>query len=123
MYPDHYTVPDGLHIRLIGTVRWGVSRNGHNVTTLWLDPSGNAYYCEDVWTALAVPFWMATAMSDLVQCDINEFTGHVNDILNGITDEPRHTATKQRYEELVFLWGTAVGVNLRIWREGMWPSD
>ena len=117
MYPDHYTVPEGLHIRLVGTVRWGASSKGHTVTTLWLDPAGNAYYCEDVWTALTVPFWMNTTMSDLIQCTITEFAEHTSGILNGITNGLCREATTFRYEELVFLWGTAVGSDLALWKE------
>lgn len=108
MYPDHYTVPQGLHIRLVGTVRWGASPKGHQVTTLWLDPSGNAYYCEDLWTALTVPFWITTVMSDLVQCDPNEFADHTANIL-ALVPAAERTPLRYRYEELVYLWGTAVG--------------
>lgn len=116
MYPAHYAVPEGLNIKCIGYVRWAETPEGHNILTVWGDPEGNYYYCDDLWTPFSMPFWLSTRMSDLVQCTTEEFGQHVNAIwrtrrVRGQTVEENHSLW-YRLRELMLVWGWDRGTEI-----------
>lgn len=111
MYPDHYAVPEGLNIRLIGTARWKVTPSGYHVMTLWREPNGNAYYCDDIWTPFVVPFWMSARMSDLIPCTPPQLEALIADMCDTITDKQERESLYHRLGELLTLWGCADGVD------------
>ena len=110
MFPSHDAVPDGLDIELIGTARWQSVHNRmqQNVLSLWRDPSGNSYYCLELWSYRSAPFWTDTRMSDLVACTFSEF-----ETLGSLLMESNPEAMPDlvfKFSELSFLWGYLDGI-------------
>lgn len=119
MDTDRYAVPEGLDLKLVGTVQWGVhSLFGQVTSTLWLDPDGNAYYCEDTWTEDTPPFWEKTRMSDLIACDPTDYYWHMKGTLQLVAPADRQEMG-EKFGELFDAWGAAVGRDLLV--EIDWP--
>jgi len=115
MYADHYTVPEGLDIKLIGAVRWNTSHSGHWVLSLWRTPDGLAYYSQELYGPWSLPFWSVTRMSDLVQCSAADLEEYVNLLQEQmITDPEELESFRYRSEELFRLWGYAEGTDQAI---------
>ena len=113
MYAHHYTVPDGLDIKLIGAVRWKSSALGHQVLSLWRTPDDRAYYCQELYQPWSMPFWMTTRMSDLVECTVQEFETHV-DLIERMCPREEREGLNHRFSELFALWGYASGTDKAI---------
>lgn len=114
MYADHYAVPEGLNIKLIGAVRWRTTSEGHWVVSLWRTPDRRAYYCQEVWRPWSVPFWMGTAMSDLVECTVPEFEAYTNHIEAMLGPDEEGESAHHRLQELFMLWGFVDGTDRAI---------
>lgn len=111
MIPDHYTVPDGLSIQLIGYVRRDWNDRGHYITTLWRNRAGQFFYYEDFWTPYAPPFWLGVTLDDLTPCDPDQFCNHVDDVCASITDQEEQASVYCRFAELMTVWGILEGVD------------
>lgn len=111
MTPDHYTVPEGLDIRLIGYVRRDWDDLGHYITTLWRNKAGKFFYYEDFWTPYAPPFWLGVSLTDLTPCGADEFCDHVDTVCASVTDQEERVSVYIRFAELMTVWGILEGVD------------
>lgn len=117
MIPSHYAVPEGLDIKLIGYVRWAWKDDGHHVTTLWRDSSGQYFYYEDLWTPFSAPFWFGVGMKDLVPCTADEFISYTGKLYQSIEDPEESLSAHYRLHELMTVCGVLEGTDIgfRAW--------